>query len=391
MGKVLLVYPYFQSSRNSEFRFPPLGLGYIASKLCNHGIDVEILDCTFLSGLDEAVYQVLEKDPSIIGIYSIFTLNENALSLGKRLHENCEILVAGGPLPSADPEPFLDVFDIVVIGEGEETMLEIAKQEKGVNNINGIAYKEINGQLSRSSSDEGYKIVKNEPRELIMDINSIPFPARDLFENQKYINYYQRKGNKASTSIMSSRGCLYKCEFCSRSIFGNSFRERSPENIIEEIKQVLKLGYEKVVFQDDSFTITKERVVNFCQKVLQSGLYFEWDCLSRVDSIDYDTAFLMKKAGCQRVFFGLESGNDEILNLMNKQADKTQAIKAINSTKAAGIRAGAFFIIGYPGETDDSLLETINFASSLNLDYLSFNTYMGAINSYLKAKYLSVN
>ena len=369
MGNVVLVYPYFIGSKRSEFRFPPLGLGYLASQLREHGITVEIVDCTFLGGLDEAVQHVKDMSPSIIGIYSMFTMKDNALILGERLKDHCELLVAGGPQPSSDPEAFLDLFDVVIIGEGEETVLEIVEGKKSLREVRGVAFMEKYNESSRLPEN----MVITEPRGLIPDLDSIPFPARDIFDNQSYIAYYREMGLRPTTSIMSSRGCVFKCDFCSQPIYGNTFRERSPSNIVDEIAEILELGYEKVVFQDDCFTLTKERVVDFCLEVIQKGTSFEWECLSRVDSLDEDTALLMKRAGCSRVFFGLESGSDKILRIMNKQTDKKRAVEAINSAKKVGIKAGAFFIIGYPGETNATLIETINFAGSLGLDYLSFN------------------
>jgi anaerobic magnesium-protoporphyrin IX monomethyl ester cyclase len=368
MEKTVLVYPYFQGSRRSEFRFPPLGLGYIAAHLKKHRIEVEIVDCTFMEGVNEAVNRVVEMNPSIIGIYSMYTMREKALSLGRMLHEYCDLLVAGGPQPSSSPESFLDVFDVVVIGEGEEAMLELVKR-KDMFEVRGIAFKEKDGQLSRLTGT----LVKTETRELTKDLDSIPFPARSLFDNSGYIDYYRGMGMKPVTSIMSSRGCVFKCDFCSQPIFGNTFRERSPGNIVAEVEQILDHGYEKVVFQDDCFTLTMDRVKKFCNIVIEKGFNFTWECLSRVDTLDLKTARLMKKAGCDRIFFGIESGSDKILKEMNKQIDKKQAKEAVNSAKRAGIKAGAFFIIGYPGETDDTLLETVNFAGVLNLDYLSFN------------------
>jgi anaerobic magnesium-protoporphyrin IX monomethyl ester cyclase len=369
MCKVVLVYPYFLGNRKSEFRFPALGLGYLASQLRLNGIEVEIVDCTFLDGIEEGVKRVKEKNPTLIGIYSMYTMRDNALSLGKKLREHCDLLVAGGPLPTTEPELFLDVFDVVVKGEGEHTLLELAKGEKPHYNIQGLAFKEKDGRLSRLSSD----LIETEPRELIQDLDTIQFPARDLFDNQSYLDYYRNLKLKPATSILSARGCVFECDFCSQPLFGNSFRERSPANIVDEIEQVLELGYEKVVFQDDCFTLTKDRVINLCKLIIQRNISFEWDCLSRVDSLDLETISFMKEAGCKRVFFGLESGSDKILKIMNKKTDKTMAVTTVNSIKTAGIEVGAFFIIGYPGETNETLLETINFSSSLNLDYLSFN------------------
>lgn len=366
-SKVVLIYPYFLGSTRSEFRFPPLGIGYVASALRENKISVEIIDCTFLLDIDEAVKRVLEATPDVVGIYSMYTMKENSLTLGKRLHQHCDLLVAGGPQPSSSPEDFLDVFDIVVIGEGEQTMTELVSGAP-IQSVKGLAFKEEGGKFSRLRGE----VRLTQPRGLIEDLDSIPYPARDLYDNENYIKYYSWRG-KPATSIMSTRGCVFNCDFCSQPIYGETFRERSTESILGEIEEALGLGYERVVFQDDCFTLRKDTVLRFCKQVIDRGLKFDWECLSRVDSLDEETARAMKMAGCGRVFFGLESGSDKILGIMNKHTNKDQAVKAIETAKSAGIDTGAFFIIGYPGETDETLLETVNFAGALNLDYLSFN------------------
>ena len=204
------------------------------------------------------------------------------------------------------------------------------------------------------------------------NLDSIPLPSRDLFDNEGYIQYYKKSRNPAVTSIITSRGCPFACDFCSHPIFGSSFRERSPSNIVDEVEQVLSLGYKRVFFQDDCFTLTKKRVIQFCDEVDRRGLKFGWECLSRVDNMDVETAKRMREAGCYQVFFGLESGNERVLKIMNKSATPDQGRRAVEAAHLAGLKTGAFFIFGYPGDDDESMLETLQFASHLPLDYLGF-------------------
>lgn len=363
MTEVTLVYPYFHPSNdNSIFRFPPLGLGYIASNLKKHGISVELVDCTFL-GMNSALEKIRQSHPKIIGIQVMFSMKEKALQMAQILRKDCELLVAGGPLPTSNPQDFLQSFDIVGIGEGEETMLELSKAFKNgktLKNIKGIAYKE-NGV-----------IVFAPPRDFIEKLDDIPFPARDMFDNQTYKTYYSKNFGYTTTSIMTSRGCPFECDFCSRPVFGNGFRSRTAKNIVEEVQAVHDLGYERVWFADDCFTLGRTRFLDICNELIRRCLDIGWECLSRVDTIDEEVAEKMKKAGCVRVFFGIESGNDSVLKIMKKQITIKQAKEAVQTCKKAGIQVGAFFILGYPGETDKTILDTVNFASSLPLDYLSF-------------------
>ena len=168
---------------------------------------------------------------------------------------------------------------------------------------------------------------------------------------------------------MSSRGCPFECEFCSNLVFGQSYRERSAENVVDEIEEALALGYERVSFADDVFTLNARRVLAICAEIRRRGLRFAWECLGRVDAFDHATARAMKDAGCFRVFFGIESGNDTILKMMKKQITTAQARSAVEAAHLAGLEVGAFFILCYPGETDDTVLDTLRFAASLPLDY----------------------
>jgi anaerobic magnesium-protoporphyrin IX monomethyl ester cyclase len=135
----------------------------------------------------------------------------------------------------------------------------------------------------------------------------------------------------------------------------------------------LALGYDRISFADDVFTMKKDRVVRVCREIRRRGLHFNWECLGRVDALDYPTAMEMKEAGCARIFFGIESGNDSILELMNKKATTEAARRAVNVAHQAGLQVGAFFILCYPGDTDDTVLETLHFATSLPLDYLGLS------------------
>jgi len=367
MTKVMLVYPYFRPKTDrSIFRFPPLGLGYIASYLRQYGISVGLTDCTFLSP-KEALERVKNFTPDVIGIYSMFTMKRVALGMAKLLKDDCDMLVAGGPLPTLRPEDFSVDFDAVAIGEGEETMRELVcavEECRSLLTVKGIVYKETkNGET---------KTVYTPPRKFIEDLDTLPFPARDLFDNQSYKDHYSKNFGYTTTSLMTSRGCPFICDFCSRAVFGNRIRIRSAANIADEMEAVKALGYERIWFADDCFTLEKNRLLQICDEITRRRIQMDWECLSRVDTISKETASKMRQAGCVRVFFGIESGNDSVLALMKKQITTQQAKKAVLTTECTGLQTGTFFIVGYPGETDETILDTLKFASSLPVDYLSF-------------------
>jgi anaerobic magnesium-protoporphyrin IX monomethyl ester cyclase len=327
-----------------------------------HGITVELVDCTFLNR-KEAIEKIKRSNPRIIGFYSMFSMKKITLDLAQLVRENCELLVVGGPMPTLEPTDYLDVFDVAVIGEGEQTIVELAKsfeQGLGFLDVPGIAYKQ-DGRVKFTST-----------RIYIENLDSLPFPSRGLFDNDAYKKYYAKRFGYTTSPLISSRGCPFSCDFCSRPVFGQTFRSRSSDNIIDEMREIAALGYERVWFADDCFTLNREHLLDVCHKLVNSRENISWECLSRVDTMDFDVACRMKDAGCVRGFFGIESGNDAVLALMNKHITVPQAEKAVHAAKAAGLEVGAFFIVGYPGESDKTVIDTY-FCFKITSNNGSFN------------------
>ena len=301
----------------------------------------------------------------------MFSMSEEAIRLATLLRNDCDLLVAGGPLPTLFPDYYLHAFDAVCLGEGEETMLDITQAHLKGKELTAIKGACVKGNQDASASDES--VVRASPRPPIQDLDSIPFPARDLFDNAAYQEYFLRHFGRKETSIITTRGCPYDCDFCSRPVFSDCFRARSAKNVVEELKQISELDYDWVWFSDDCFTLSQSRVIEICQEIRELNLDLKWECLSRVDSFKSDTAKEMAAAGCERVFFGIESGNDAILREMRKQISVAQAKRAVETAVEAGLKAAGFFMIGYPGETDSTILQTIKFATKLPFDYVSFS------------------
>jgi len=365
--KVTLVYPYFHPSKdNSIFRFPPLGLGYLAAALKAHGFEVELVDCTFMQ-FSQAVEQVVRTRAQIVGFYSMFSMKKTTFEMAETIKArsggDCGLLVVGGPMPSWSPESFLNPFDVVAVGEGEETMVELANcvsRGTALSNVRGIVFKDND------------RIVHTKPRPFIRNLDSLGYPSRELFDNQAYQKYYLDRFGYSTSSMITSRGCPFSCDFCSRPIFGVDMRSRSVDSIVGEVEQIKALGYSRVWFADDCFTLNRTHLLNVCNELSRRGVDIGWECLSRVDTMDVEVAEGMKRAGCLRVFFGIESGSNSVLGMMNKCITTAQAKRAVYSAKSVGLKVGAFFIVGYPGESNKTVLETVHFAAGLPLDYLSF-------------------
>ena len=370
MTSVLLIYPFFKPRRDrSVFRFPPLGISYIAASLQEAGHAVTLIDCTFLDR-SEALRKALAVRAEVVGVYCMVTMLDDSLWFARCLRQQSRLLVAGGPLPTCDPTPFLEQFDIVVRGEAEQTvrdLLEVYRRGSDLGTVPGIVYRQKGGEEGETG------VISTKDRPFTKDLDRIPFPARKLLPNQQYIQYAKKKYGYSITTVMSTRGCPYRCEFCSNVVFGGSYRERSPGNVVDEIEEALSLGYDRISFADDVFTMKKERAALVCEEILRRGLRFQWECLGRVDSLDAPTALKMKQAGCTRIYFGIESGDEDILQLMNKRITTEQAQRAVRIAHQAGLEVGAFFILFYPGDTDDTVLQTLRFATSLPLDYLGLS------------------
>ena len=381
MTSVLLIYPFFRRRLDrSRFRFPPLGIAYVAAGLRQASHSVQVLDCTFLSR-DEAVRQAFAMRADVVGIYCMVTMEEDCLGFARVLRGRSRLLIAGGPLPTCEPERFLPHFDAVVRGEGEQTMVEImAAHETGadVAAVPGVLCRRSEGAEADgvaalgtgAACPESSAAASSPQRPFASDLDRLPFPARDLLPNRQYIEFGRKSYGFSISTVMSTRGCPFRCEFCSNVVFGDSYRERSAANMADEIEEVLALGYDRISFADDVFTMDRRRVLAICEEIRQRGLRFAWECLGRVDAFDLDAARAMKAAGCFRIFFGIESGNDRILRLMNKRITTAQAASAVLTAHRAGLEVGAFFIVCYPGESDDTVLDTLRFATSLPLDYL---------------------
>jgi anaerobic magnesium-protoporphyrin IX monomethyl ester cyclase len=369
MSKVLLIYPFFRPPNDrSVFRFPPLGVSYLASSLMQVGHEIELLDCTFI-GKSEALEKSLAVKAEVVGIYCMVTMQEDCIWLARQLRSSASLLMVGGPLPTCDANAFVHDFDVVVRGEGETTVLELLKafsDGSDYSNIAGIT------MLKKTSVDgkEDEEIVTTPDRPFTKELDNLPFPARQLLMNENYIQFGKKKYGYSITTVMSTRGCPYECEFCSNIIFGGSYRERSAVNVVDEVEQALACGYDRISFADDVFTLRKKRVLEVCTEIARRGLHFFWECLARVDSLDDTTYVEMYKAGCRRVYFGIESGDDTILKLMNKKITAEEARHAVIAAHQAGLEVGAFFILFYPGETTQTVLNTLHFTTTLPLDYL---------------------
>jgi anaerobic magnesium-protoporphyrin IX monomethyl ester cyclase len=357
---VVLVYPQRAPSKGRHWIMPSLGLMYLSASLRREGYTVRHIDHTFLERR-EVLAEIDRLQPSVIGVYCMITMQDEAFSLAEQVRGKA-LTVVGGPYPSGEPEKFLDAFDLVAIGEGEETIVQVMRH------LDDRRFEEIPGLAFRRDGE----VVKTEPRVRSKDMTQLPLPYRGDLPNQEYIHYWRKHWKDATTPLMSTRGCPFRCEFCHKPVFGDLFRARPGDSVITEMQEIAELGYDHVWMSDDLFTLNYRRTMELCQEIEAANLPLTWECLSRVTQVDYDLFAQMKRAGCKRIFFGIESGDEGVLKQMQKGIKPEQAREAVEACAKARIKAAGFFMVGYLGETPESLMKTIRFSSHLPLDYVSY-------------------
>jgi len=250
----------------------------------------------------------------------------------------------------------------VAVGEGEETIVEIMKR------LDDRRFEEVKGLVFRRSGE----LVRTPSRARTKDTSRLPLPYRADLPNAEYIAYWRRHWGEATTPVMTTRGCPFRCDFCHKPVFGDLFRARSAESVIAELGQVVELGYDHVWMSDDLFTLDYDRTMALTRAIEEARLPLSWECLSRVTHVDYELFVQMRRAGCKRIFFGIESADPGVLKEMRKGITPEQSRQAVEACVRAGIKAAGFFMVGYLGETEESLLRTIAFSSRLPLDYVSY-------------------
>ena len=362
--RILLINPPYETDL-SPGSFP-LGLGYISSVLVEEGHKVKVLDIKAHRYSRIHVEEIISNSIDqfdVIGISGLVTIYSYIKWLAETIKKyNPSIpIVVGGSIASSIPELLLSKtrIDIACIGEGEITVKELIKaleDSKPLKEVKGIYFKQDGNVYS------------TPPRGVCKNLDSIPFPKWDLFPIELYVDKpLIVPVKKRSMNIIFGRGCPFHCTFCYRN-FGNEVRLRSPDNVIEEMT-ILKEKYHVThfEFQDELFTVNEEAVKEICEKILDKELNITWRCLGRVNMVDLNLLKLMKRAGCNWIGFGIESGSQKMLDVMRKNVKVEQIKKAIELARKAGMEVTGTFIIGMPGETRETVKETVNFCKEMGI------------------------
>ncbi len=368
--KIFLTHAYYLNEDSNELRilkpYVPLGILYISSYMKQHGFNVELYDSTFKSFEDQKK-KLISAEPDVIAIYCNLMTKLNVLPLMKFIKSTSEFkkskIVLGGPEPPFYSEEFLNAgADIIVEGEGEVTMKELCEElsmpEADLSKINGIIFKNESGIT-----------IKNPAREKVKDINELPMPDRESINLNLYLDTWKNAHGYSSVSMNTMRGCPYTCRWCSHSVYGVSYRRRSPEKTVEEIKYVTeRYNPDMFWFVDDVFTVS-HRWLNHVHKLLkEQNITIKFECISRSDRLDEEVLRTLKDMGCFRLWIGAESGSQKVLDLMDRRVDAVKTREIIKLTRSYGIEAGTFIMLGYPGEKKEDIYETVNHLKDSNPD-----------------------
>ena len=361
---------------------PPLGVAYLAAVLRNiKDVAVEIVDTTFMDNPREEIGSILKGSGyDFVGI-SIMTLQLDdslgVIKAAKQFLPQAKIVV-GGPHATVMPEETLAAapeIDILVTGEGEEILPRIIAGEE-LEKIPNLYYR-THGEIKKTE-----RIIPTS------ELDALPFPALDMLPMEKYIGSWFQVEPYRGTSIITSRGCPYVCTFCQptlRYIFGDKIRQRTPQNVIDELKQLKqKFGIEAFMFQDDTFNFNRPWIEEFCRLMIEQKVELLWGCNVRANLTKEDQLVMMKKAGLRKINIGLESASQRILDdIYDKKITVAQARAAAAAAKKVGLLVQGYFIIGAPTETEAEIKETIKYAVNLDIDMATFSICTPLPKTYL--------
>jgi radical SAM superfamily enzyme YgiQ (UPF0313 family) len=353
----------------------PLGLAYLASIARDEGHDVVITDClTEEIDLKELKNKIASFYPDMVGITATTSMIPDAFnvaSLAKEINPNSTVAI-GGPHATFLSEEILNEckdIDLVIRGEGELIFKQLLRKRK-LKEVKGITYRD--GKFIRS----------NPAMPLISNLDDIPIPAYDLLPMHLY-----KFGNLKFGTVITSRGCPFNCTFCSSSLqFGKRWRTHSKERVIEELTILCnEYGVREIEFLDDTFTLDGKRVKEISRNIIKEGLDISWTASSRVNTFNFEIGREMKRAGAHTVYFGIESGSQNVLDKIGKGITVKQSLSAVKNAKRAKLRALGSFVIGFPEEKKEDIEKTIKFSkknrnrfsSIYNRNTISWNKTLG--------------
>ncbi|WP_046756393.1 B12-binding domain-containing radical SAM protein [Kordia jejudonensis] len=363
---IILTHTYylFEDVKEQSIMRPyaPLGLLYISAYLNEHKVENHVYDATFYS--KEAQLRFIEeKQPKAVAIYTNLMTKINVVKLIEILKNDALYgfpkIILGGPDITYNLENYLNIgADFLIIGEGEQTTLELYKaivNKDDFTEIHGIAYLE---------NDE---VVKTPPRMRMKSLKELPLPNRAAIPVEKYLETWKTHHGQSSMTVSTQRGCPYTCKWCSTAVYGQSYRRRPPNMVAEELK-MLKETYnpDSIWFVDDVFSVSHKWIELFHEEVIKQDAIIPFECITRAERLNDHILQLLKEAGCYRIWIGAESGSQKIIDAMDRRVDVDVVKTAIQKTNELGMETGTFIMVGYPGEDEQDISETIQYLKAAN-------------------------
>jgi anaerobic magnesium-protoporphyrin IX monomethyl ester cyclase len=354
--RVLLVDPYMSRSDPMERKFvelyPSLGLLTLGAYLRGQGVDVSMVDLTFARDLAPFTRALRSNRPHVVGVHTKTLMFDRSMEVARAARAAGAITVAGGPDSATRVETYLDGgFDVVVPAEGEAALVELARAVAA-----GKPFRAIPGVVTR---DDG-KLVRGPHRPFLRDLDSLPLPAWDLVDMERYLGEWQKRTGERRAAVLTSRGCPFDCSWCSKPTFGRTFRQQSPHRVVEELVALKeRYGVDYVRFCDDVFGISRPWIDELIDRMTAAELRIQFECLARVDLLKPDLLHRLRSVGLARVYVGVESGSQKMLDLMNRGTKLHQVERTARALRAEGIRQFWFLMLGYPGETLEDIEATL--------------------------------
>jgi anaerobic magnesium-protoporphyrin IX monomethyl ester cyclase len=369
--KILLTHGYFleEDEREKLIMKPyvPLGILYISAYLEMNGFENDIFDSTF-SSFEKFKSNLKNNVPAVIGIYTNLMTKLNVLRIIKFIRGDEQLseikIILGGPEVRNHADEFLKHgANALVIGEGEETMLQLVKaysSNTAISEIKGIAFR-----------TDG-KTVINEEQGLLKSIDDLPFPNRKKIDLQKYFNAWKNAHGSSTLSLSTMRGCPYTCKWCSRAVYGGTYRRRSAKLVVDEIVMLQsQYTFDNIWFVDDVFTISHKWLTRFADEIESRKVKVKYEIITRADRMNEEVIDLLVRSGCFRVWIGAESGSQNVIDAMDRRVDVIQVREMIKLARKKGLEAGTFIMLGYPGETQNDIKETIRHLNDSAPDYFT--------------------
>jgi anaerobic magnesium-protoporphyrin IX monomethyl ester cyclase len=354
--RILLVDPYLSRSDPMERKFvelyPSLGLLTLAAYLRERGARVRVVDLTFARDTGTVARALRAEPPQLVGVHTKTLTFGRAVEVALRARAEGAFAVAGGPDSASRPDVYLDAgFDAVVPGEGEETLLELAQQvARGGNPW------EVPGVIARRNG----RTLRGPSRPLLRNLDALPLPAWDLVDMDRYLGEWARRTGERRAAVLTSRGCPFDCSWCSKPTFGRTFRQQSPERVVQELTALKdRYGVDYVRFCDDVFGISRPWIEELIDRMEAARLGLRFECLARVDLLKPDLLHRLRGVGLARVYVGVESGSQKMLDLMNRGTKLGQVERTARALRENGIRQFWFLMLGYPGETLEDIEATL--------------------------------